>query len=312
MRAVSGTLPANDEGWAYEIKWDGMRAISYIENGTFRMQSSTLAEITLRFPELKHFGAALAPHAAVLDGEIVRFNDDGRPSFGALQHRMHIASPREAAERAATTPVCYLLFDVIHLDGTDTTDLPYSDRRRVLEQLVPEGEHWQLPPSHVGDGLALYDAAAAQGLEGLMAKRLDSHYEAGRRSQSWRKIKIRREQEFVVGGWHPGQEGRAGMIGSLHLGYYESRSLRYAGKVGTGFTLAELRRLDGLLSAIETDRCPFDPPPPAVIARDAHWVEPKYVAQVAFGEWTDDAILRHPAYLGLRIDKDPSEVVREP
>jgi bifunctional non-homologous end joining protein LigD len=313
MRAISADgPPADDEGWGYEIKWDGMRAVAFLTDHETRLQSSRLADITVRFPELAGLASSLAPHAAILDGEIVLFDDAGRPSFGRLQHRMHVASPREAALRASASPVCYLLFDIVHLDGVDTTELPYVERRRLLEQVVEPGDHWRVPPMHVGDGQALLDAADAEGLEGIVAKRLDSQYEPGRRSSNWRKVKLRRVQEFVVGGWHAGAGEREGMLGALHIGYYEGDRLRYAGRVGTGFSARELARLKRLLEERATPACPFDPPPPSLIARDAHWVRPELVAQVAFGEWTEDGILRHPSYLGLRDDKDPRDVVREP
>ena len=144
-----------------------------------------------------------------------------------------------------------------------------------------------------------------------MAKRLDSRYEIGGRSPLWRKVKVRLRQEFVVGGWHPGQAGRSGQLGSLHVGHYEDGVLRYAGRVGSGFSGAELRRVGNLLAGLATDVCPFEPPPPRELARLARWVRPELVAEVAFGSWTTDGMLRHPAYMGLRSDKDPADVVRE-
>lgn len=312
MKAIAGELPADDNGWAFEIKWDGMRAVAYIEPGRFRLESSNLIDITNRFPELHGIAAPLDGHRVVLDGEIVAFDDGGRPSFGQLQHRMHIASSAEARERAKVTPATYILFDLLHLDGIDTFELPYTERRRLLEDLVESGPTWQVPGYRRGDGAALYAAADERGLEGVIAKRLDSRYEPGRRSPTWRKVKIRRRQEFVVGGWQGGEGGRAGRIGSLLLGYYEDESLRYAGKVGTGFTNRELSRLENLLRPLARDSCPFDPEPPPMVSRVAHWIEPTVVAEVEYGEWTSDGVLRHPSYLGTRIDKDAGDVTRDP
>ncbi len=310
MKAVSGELPVDESTWAFEVKWDGVRAIGLVE-GDLRLQSSNLIDITGRYPELAGLGAVLEGHDCVLDGEIALFDDSGRPSFGLLQHRMHLASPREAAERAAERPVCYLLFDLLHLDGTDTTPFAYTERRALLEKLVPPGPCWRVSPAHPGEGTALLDAAKETGLEGVMAKKLDSRYEIGRRSPNWRKVKVRLGQEFVVGGWTPGERGRSGQLGALLLGYYDDGWLRYAGKVGTGFTDRELRRLAPILAERAIDASPFDPPPPPTVSRVAQWTRPDLVAQVEFGEWTPDGILRHPSYLGLRDDKDPQEVVRE-
>jgi bifunctional non-homologous end joining protein LigD len=312
MKAVAGELPADEDGWAFEIKWDGMRILSFVDGGRVGLQSANLIDVTIRFPELASLHEAVATRTAVLDGEVVVFDDEGRPSFGRLQPRMHLASAREARQRSATSPVCYLLFDVLHADGEDTTVLPYVDRRRLLTELVEPAGRWQVPAYHVGEGAHLLEATGEQGLEGLVAKRLDSRYEIGRRSPTWRKMKVRREQEFVVGGWQAGEGNREGRLGSLLVGYYDGDRLRYAGKVGTGFTFRELGRLAGLLAPLAVDASPFDPEPPRLVARVAHWVRPELVAQVAFGEWTQDDILRHPAYLGLRDDKDAREVTRDP
>lgn len=312
MKAVSGDLPTDESGWAFEIKWDGMRALAFVARGELRLQSANLGDITARFPELTALAPTLDGHQVVLDGELVALGPNGRPSFGALQRRMHVADPRDARRRALTEPVTYMIFDVVHLDGRDVTAVPYVDRRRLLARIVASGPAWQLPAHHrAGDGAALFDAASDRGLEGLMAKRLDSRYEPGRRSPSWRKVKVRRRQEFVVGGWQHGERGRAGTLGSLLVGYFDAGALRYAGKVGTGFTDRELTRLAAQLDTLSVPSTPFDPAPPALVSRRARWVAPELVAEVAFAEWTDAGILRHPAYLGQRHDKAASDVVRE-
>jgi bifunctional non-homologous end joining protein LigD len=311
MRAVLGELPGDEDGWAFEIKWDGMRAIGFVDGDRLRLQSSRLADVTVSFPELAELPAALGVQSAVLDGELVAFDEKSRPSFGQLQQRMHVTNAADARRRAAMVPVTYVVFDLVELDGNDLTGEPLTERRRVLEELVPPGPRWRAASYQVGDGAALLAAADELGLEGVMAKRLDSRYEVGRRSPAWVKVKVRRRQELVVGGWHPGQAGRAGLVGSLHVGYYDNGALRYAGRVGSGFKGSELTRVGKLLAELATDVCPFDPAPPPLISRQAHWVRPELVAEVAFGSWTTDGVLRHPVYIGLRSDKAPTDVVRE-
>lgn len=315
MKAVLGDLPTEPEGWAYEIKWDGMRALAFIAEGDLSMRSTRRLELAHRFPELAGFAAPLDGHRIVVDGEVVAFDDDGRSDFALLQHRMHVASPAEAVRRSADVPVHYVLFDLLHLDGIDTTPLTYDDRRRLLIDLIEPGPSWQVPAHSVGNGAALLDAARDRHLEGLMAKRIDSRYEPGRRSPTWRKVKIRCQQEFVIGGWSTGQGSRSSAFGSLAVGYHRPDDpdgpLLYAGNVGTGFDAGELTRLQSQLDVLAADACPFDPPPPRPIARTTRWVRPELVAEVAFGEWTPDQRMRHPTYLGLRTDKDPGEVVLE-
>lgn len=312
MKAVSGTLPEDDEHWAFEIKWDGMRILSFVErDGKVRLRSANGIDSTNRYPELRALGEVLAGQAAVLDGEVVAFDDDGRPSFGRLQGRMHLSSSAEVTRRAGAVPISYVVFDLLRLDGNDVFPLPYLERRRLLFEVVSEGGCWQVPSHRVGDGALLLDAARERGLEGVMAKRIDSPYLPGKRSAAWRKIKVRKRQELVVGGWQPGEGNRTGRMGSLLLGYYDQGSLRFAGKVGTGFSTYELDRLGRLLQARATDESPFDPPPPRQVTRAARWVQPELVAEIEFGEWTEDGILRHPTYLGLRDDKPARDVVRE-
>jgi bifunctional non-homologous end joining protein LigD len=311
MKAITGTLPASETGWAFEIKWDGVRVLSGIESGKVRLRSSNGNDITGRYPELQSLAEVLEDHAVVLDGEVVAFDDAGRPSFGRLQQRMHLASAAEVRKRAETVPITYVVFDLLHLDGNDVMPLPYLDRRRLLTELVPDEGCWTVPAHRESDGQALLEAVKAQALEGIVAKKIDSPYLPGKRSSSWVKIKARLRQEFVIGGWQPGERGREGQLGSLLIGVYDNGKLRYCGKVGTGFTIQELTRLGEILAPLEIDTSPFDPAPPAPIARVARWVRPALVAEVEFGEWTEEGILRHPSYLGLRDDKQPTDVVRE-
>ena len=311
MQAQVGGLPPDDDRWAFEIKWDGVRLLAYVEDGRVCLQSRNMRDVTPQYPELHGLGAALGGRSAVLDGEVVAFDEAGRPSFQRLQQRMHVTAEGALRGLVQSVPVAYMAFDLLHLDGRSTMALPYVERRRLLGALELAGARWQTPAYHVGDGAALLDATRTKGLEGVIAKRLDSRYEPGRRSACWLKIKNWCRQEVVIGGWMPGEGGRSGRLGALLAGHYEAGALRYAGRVGTGFTEAELARLGGLLAPLRRDTCPFDPPPPAPVRRLAVWVEPRLVAEVAFSEWTDAGTLRQPAYKGLRDDVDPAAVVRE-
>ncbi|MCX7619618.1 MAG: non-homologous end-joining DNA ligase [Acidimicrobiales bacterium] len=312
MKAVLAAHLPEGEGWSFEIKWDGIRAIGFIEAGSLRLQSSNLHDITPRFPELASLATELAGHDTIVDGEIVAFNRFGVPDFGLLQRRIHISNEHAIADWVQRLPIVYVLFDLLWLDGNDLTQLPYENRRSLLEELIQPGSNWQVPPAHPGNGRELLDLATARSLEGVVAKRRESPYEPGRRSPAWRKIKVRRQQEFVVGGWIPGRGGHANHIGSLLLGYFDGPHLRFAGKVGTGFTRAELERLARVLAPLESADCPFEPPPsPQASVRAAHWVRPELVVQVAYSEWSHEGHLRHPSYLGQRYDKDAREVMRE-
>jgi len=311
MLARAGTLPADDQRWAYEIKWDGVRAIAYSTPGELRLESRNLKDITVQYPELARLNRALSSHSAVLDGEIVALDGDGRPSFGALQHRMQVTSKAQAKRLAKSTPATYLIFDLLWLDGHSVMGLPYSERRELLSALELNGSSWQTPEHLRGDGSAVLAATSEQGLEGIVAKRLDSSYQPGERPGTWVKIKNVHRQEFVVGGWAPGRGNRAARIGALLVGVHDDHGmLHYAGRVGTGFSEQELDRLAKLLGALERPSSPFaggGTRPP----RDAVYCEPKLVAEVEFTEWTAAGSLRHPSYKGLREDKDADEVVRE-
>ncbi len=312
MRAVLvEEVPDDDDNWAYEIKWDGMRAIAVIDDGRLSLSSANLIDATERFPELAALADALAPHDVVLDGEIVALDPDGRPNFGRLQPRMQARSSRAVHEAMAAQPVVYVLFDILELDGTSVVDQPYESRRRLLTKLVDQGPNWRVTEAWTGGGAELLEVMDAQGMEGLIAKRIGSRYEVGGRSTAWRKLKVRRRQELVVGGWLPGEGARAATMGALLVGYYEADELRYAGRVGTGFRDRELQRLRAELDRLGTPECPFDPTPPPAVARRARWVTPELVVEVAFREWTADGVLRQPAYLGQRADKTARDVRRE-
>jgi bifunctional non-homologous end joining protein LigD len=312
MMARLGTLPRDDDGWAFEIKWDGVRAICQSEPGRMRLHSRNLLDITPRYPELGRLNRALSHHRAVLDGEVVALDAEGKPSFGALQRRMHVAAESTVRRLARETPVTYVIFDLLWLDGHSLMDLPYEERRARLSELdLGDGERWRVPDYVAGHGAQLLAATEQQGLEGVIAKRLDSPYEPGRRSQSWVKVKNLYRQEVVIGGWVPGDGRRRDRIGALLVGVYEDDGrLRHTGRVGTGFTDAELDKLSELLVPLERADSPFAPGGPK-IPRNAVFVEPRFVADVEFREWTEGGQLRAPSYKGLRDDKPAELVVRE-
>jgi bifunctional non-homologous end joining protein LigD len=312
MLARSGDLPPGDGGWAYEMKWDGLRALAYVSDGRARLLSRTGQDITRDYPELAGLGAALGGRQAVLDGEIVALGGDGWPDFELLQQRMN-ARPGPAYQRLLSdVPVTYLAFDLLHLDGRPLLDEPYLQRRARLSALGLTGARWQTPPSFTTEAGADVQAVSVQhGLEGIVAKRLTSRYEPGKRTGSWRKIKNVRRQEVVVGGWKPGEGNRAGQIGSLLIGVQAAAGLAYAGHVGTGFSQQTLRMLGELLAPLRRGTSPFATPVPPEHARPAVWVEPSVVIEVGFAGWTKAGRMRAPTYRGLRADKDPAEAVRE-
>jgi bifunctional non-homologous end joining protein LigD len=309
MQAVaSKDLPREQENWAFELKWDGMRVLLAIEGGSITLTSRRGNDVTARFPELRPLAETLAGKEVVLDGEIVALDDSGRPSFEQLQPRMHVGSASVARRLASERPVACMLFDILWLDGHPTYDLPYTERRKLLEGLRLSGGTWQTPPTTIGDGAAVRHAAEELGMEGVVAKRLDSAYQPGRRADAWRKVKITAGQEFVVGGWLPGAGRLEDRLGSLLVGYYDDGVLRYAGRVGSGINERNRAEIEGLVAPLARGTTPFDKTPRLPRPQ---WVEPELVVDVVFQNWTSAGMLRAPRYRGLRDDKDPAEVVRE-
>ena len=313
MLATTGPLPASDAGWAYELKWDGVRAIVYVDGGRVRALTRNDKDLTASFPELRAVGEMLGARPAILDGELVALGPDGRSSFGLLQQRLHLSGSGEVTRRARKVPVRYVVFDVLHLDGRSLLDLPYDDRRQRLESLGLSGESVTTGDS-VRDvaGADVLAAAKRSGLEGIIAKRRDSRYRAGRRGSEWLKVKNFSTQEVVIGGWTEGNGERSGSLGALLMGIPAADGLSYVGKVGTGFGAQARRDLLQALAPLARKTSPFSAPLSPAETAQAHFVRPVIVGEVQFGEWTADGHLRHPSWRGLRPDKDPAEVAREP
>lgn len=313
MLARLAELPRDERNWAVEVKWDGVRAIAYCQPGRLRLQTRNLNDVTAQYPEVHRLARQLGSRDAVLDGELVAFDEHGKPSFERLQQRIHQTSESVVRRRMKTHPVVYVIFDLLYFDGHDLTGEPYSRRREILEELELKGESWQTPGHSVGHAEELLAASKEQGLEGVMLKRLDSAYAPGKRTGAWLKVKNTLRQEMVIGGWTPGEGRRRDQVGALLVGYFEQQGgkqvLRYGGKVGTGFTDSDLVALTARLAELERKENPFGagPHPP----RKAHFVEPCLVAEIEFRELTNEGLLRHPAYKGLREDKAAGEVELE-
>lgn len=288
MKASLGSLPTDDDRWAYEVKYDGYRTLAFVDGGSVRLQSTKGLDVTGTYPELRRLPEGVHADTAVLDGEFVVLDDDGRPRFELVQRH----------ERAGALYV----FDVLRIDGHDTIGLPYEQRRSLLDQLVEPGDHWMVPSHRVGDGAALLAATGEQGLEGIMAKRLGSLYTPGKRTPNWRKIKHRRRVDVVIGGFTTGDGNRSSTFGALLVGRWDGDRLAFAGGVGTGFSQATLESLTDRLRTLRTDACPFDPPPPAAYRRGAVWVDPRLTATIEMTEFTNDGFVRHASFVTLRED----------
>lgn len=313
MLAVEGELPTGP--WGYEFKWDGYRCCLRVgPSGEARLTSRNGNDLTATYPELAHFPPALLDgRPGVLDGEIVALDGSGRPDFARLQRR-HQRQPDSST--LDETPVTFFAFDVLLYHGAWLLAEPYERRRGVLAGLPAAPGRVVVPPAYTAADIApgdLLDIARRHSLEGLIAKRLDSRYQPGRRSPSWVKKALSRTQEAVVGGWQPGKGHRSGTIGSLLLGAYDAQGhLRYIGHVGSGFTDAVLADLRDRLAPLQRPTSPFADPVPRADARVARWVEPRLVGDVAFRTWTRDGRLRQPSWRGLRPDKSPTQVTLPP
>lgn len=285
MKATLGALPIDDDRWAYEVKWDGYRTLAFIDDGRVRLQSSNLHDVTASYPELAELASGVHATAVILDTELVVLDDAGKPRFELVQRH----------ERQA---VLYV-FDVLSIERHNTIELAYEDRRKLLEQVVEPGPNWLAPGYRVGDGAALLDATLDQGLEGVMAKRLGSTYQPGKRSPYWRKVKNRRRVEVVIGGFTSGDGNRSSTFGSLLVGRWDGDVLVFAGGVGTGFSQRLLETLACQLRELAVKECPFQPPPPSAYRRGATWVDPVLRATIEIAEFTNDGFVRHASFIDL-------------
>lgn len=312
MLATSGTIGLLTTGeWALEWKWDGIRVLARADGGGIRLLSRRGNDVTDTYPELSGLPRVLRGDALV-DGEVVALDDEGRPSFERMQQRMNLARPREIERVMSAVPVRLLLFDVLEIAGSSVMSEPYRRRRELLERLVRprRGIPIEVPAAASGSPTEALEESRRLGLEGLVAKRRESRYVPGARSEDWVKLKLTRTQEIVVGGYRKGSGTRTGRIRSLLVGIPGDHGLEYAGRVGSGFREVELDRLLERLGPLEQSSPPFLDVP-ALDARDAVWVRPELVGEIEFGEWTSTGVARHPRWRGLRPDKSPDEVVRE-
>ena len=312
-------LPNDTSGYACEVKWDGIRAIANIEDGKLQLLSRNGFDITFRYPELYALSQARGTSSFILDGEIVAFQEDGRPSFGLLQRRMNLDKSALIQQAAQTIPVTYVIFDLLHLDKQSLIEHSYEKRRRLLSELKLADQAWTTPAYRTKQIAEFLEASRKLGLEGILIKRLNSPYQPGKRSDAWLKVKNFHRQEFIIAGWTAGAGNQAGAIGALLLGYYDvtpevanravvQQRLLYAGSCGTGFTRGMLQKLTELLQPLVIPDCPFSVVPKKA---EAFFTQPILIGEFSFAEWTSAKTLRHPSFLGLRDDKDPRYVVQE-
>jgi bifunctional non-homologous end joining protein LigD len=298
--------PFDDPDWLFEVKWDGFRMEAVVDGDAVRLWTRGEQDAATRY-----FGPFLDPptwikaRQAVVDGEVVALDNHGEPDFALLQARI-----KGRALAAEPNPFLYEVFDLLHLDGRSLLDEPLEERRRLLSGVLRADPRVRLSEHVDTDGIAFFEAARARGLEGIMAKDRRSPYVPGLRTDRWQKIKIRPEQELVVGGWMTGT-GKAVDLGALLVGFYEDGQLQYAGKVGAGFTTSNRAELLAAVAPLAASESPFATPPPRAAARNANWLRPELVIRAEFAGWTGDGLVRQAAYKGLELEKDARKVVRE-
>jgi bifunctional non-homologous end joining protein LigD len=298
--------PFDDPGWLFEVKWDGFRLETVVDGTTVRLWTRGEQDAASRY-----FGPFLEPptwidaRQAIVDGEVIALDAHGEPDFALLQARI-----KGRAVATEPTPFVYEVFDLLHLDGASLLDEPLEERRRLLASVLRADPRVRLSEHVETNGIAFFEAARARGLEGIMAKDRHSRYVPGARTDRWQKIKIRPEQELVVGGWVIGT-GTAVDLGALLVGVHEDGVLRYAGKIGAGFTQGNRAELLAAVAPLAATEPPFNPPPPRAAARNANWLRPELVIRAEFAGWTGDGLVRQAAYKGIEVEKDPRKVIRE-
>src|SRR5215472_1533777 len=301
MLATLTSRAFSDPNWAFEIKWDGVRALAWLEHGALTLRSRNNVDITKRYPELASLPRQCGAGQAILDGEIVAFDDRGLSNFERLQERMHVRAPGET--QVAQTPVTYCAFDLLYCDGYDLRGAPLVERKQLLRTLLYSSTSVRYSDHQIEQGKELYELARQHGLEGILAKRADSSYSSGR-SLSWLKLKVTGTVDAVIGGWTAARSSGI-PFGSLLLGLYEGKKLRFVGHVGSGFDAQKHKELSRRLKELGSPECPFDGVP--ATNEKPTWVSPELVARVKFSGWTQEHVLRHPAFLGLREDIAPEE-----
>ncbi len=304
MLANTREEPFSDREWLYEVKWDGIRCILHMNDGKVRLQSRNLKDITKTYPEVEESTDFLDAESAVIDGEIVALEPSGKSSFKLLQTRMHLQSDDRIRSGMKNITVTLYAFDLLYLDGQMIMDRPLEERKNLLQQIMTEYRSLKYSDHVQEEGEEFYQAARDRGIEGVMAKRMDSEYRPGIRSSQWLKIRIEKREEFVIGGWTPGRGGRKGLFGALLLGQYDKNDLQYSGKVGTGFGKEDLEAIRNRLEELEISERLFVEDPGE---KGARWTKPELVCDVRLMQRTDEA-LRFPVFLGLRDDRDPKSV----
>jgi bifunctional non-homologous end joining protein LigD len=305
MLATLAGAPFDDPDWLFEVKWDGFRVEAVVDGGSARIWTRGEQDALRYFGPFLDPPTWLAARSAIVDGEVIALDEHGEPDFALLQGRI-----KGRGVPTEPTPFVYEVFDLLHLDGRSLLDEPLEERRRLLASVLRPDPRVRLSEHVEAGGIAFFEAARTRGLEGIMAKDRRSPYVPGMRTDRWLKVKIRPEQELVVGGWVTGT-GKAAELGALLVGVHEGGGLRYAGKIGAGFTDANRAELLAAVAPLATDEPPFAPPPPRVAARSAHWLRPELVIRAEFAGWTGDGLVRQAAYKGIELEKDPRKVIRE-
>jgi len=301
MLATLSNQPFSDANWLFEIKWDGVRALAHLSNNSLTLRSRNNVDITKRYPELASLAKNIAAREAVIDGELVALNEQGHSDFELLQQRMHVRAPSE--KLVVSTPVVYFVFDLLYCDGFDLREAPLLQRKRLLQRLLFPSSTFSYADHQLEQGKELFELARQHGLEGIVAKRTDSIYVSDR-SASWLKLKVTQTVDAVVAGW-TGPRTSGLKFGSLLLGLYDGKKLRFIGHVGTGFDAGKQNEIFARLEELSSSTCPFDAKP--VTNEKPFWISPALVARVKFSDWTNERALRHPVFIGLREDIQPTD-----